>query len=253
MKKLNTPVTFEETLNIKNFTIEKDNNNLPLEYFEYELQGTLIHSGEHQYGHYYSLIYNKEKKNFYEFNDVNITEIDYDKGIKLSFGQFGDIKNAYMLIYKKKIKNPIIINHKPIDENLKSILEKNNNVDKIETNEGKIYYVYENEKDVIKNNIKFNIGIKNIIIKNDKSESELIQYDDALNLLTKEKSNSYESKPFIDKILLENIKLKNDSKFYNEDFINFINEITVQISNEIIKGEKIDKYINALKILMTLL
>ena len=249
MKKLNTPVTFEETLNIKNFTIEKDNNNLPLEYFEYELQGTLIHSGEHQYGHYYSLIYNKEKKNFYEFNDVNITEIDYDKGIKLSFGQFGDIKNAYMLIYKKKIKNPIIINHKPIDENLKSILEKNNNVDKIETNEGKIYYVYENEKDVIKNNIKFNIGIKNIIIKNDKSESELIQYDDALNLLTKENSNSYESKPFIDKILLENIKLKNDSKFYNEDFINFINEITVQIANEIIKGEKIDKYINALKLL----
>ena len=249
MQKLNTPVIFEETLNIKNYTVDRDNNNIPLEYFDYELQGTLIHSGEHQYGHYYSLVYNKGENIFYEFNDMNISEIDYNTGMNLSFGQIGNSNNAYMLIYAKKNKNPIIINNKKIDEKMQKKLEENNNMDKIEM-DGKIYYIYENEKEVIKKNMNLNSEVKNIIIKGDKSEAELIKYNDALNILSKENVNLYDTKPFIDKILSENIRLKNDANFYTEQFTIFINEITNQISNEIIiddTKQKIIKYLPALK------
>ena len=254
MEKLNSPLTFEENLNIKNYTVDKDNEDIPLDYFDYELKGALIHTGEHEYGHYYTLIYNKKEKKFCEFNDMNINNIDFDKGKELATGTIGEKTNAYMLIYEKKNKNPVIINNKNIDENIKKILEEKNDLDKIESTNGKIYYVYENEKEAIKKNINNNndINIKDIIIKNDKSQAELVTYDEALNILIKENEDSYETKPFIKKIISENIKLKNDANFYIYAFTSFINKISQEIKNEIMTDEtkqKIIKYTPILKIL----
>ena len=252
MEKLNTPVKFEETLNIKNYTVNKDNDNIPLEYFDYELQGALIHSGQHQYGHYYSLIYNKQEKNFYEFNDIDVRRMELNKGMELAFGSYGDNKNAYMLIYTKKIKKPIIINNKSIDDNIQKIIEEKNNLDKIEGDDGKIYYLYENEKEAFEKNINMDNEIKNIIIKNDKSQAELISYDKGLNSLIEENKNSYETKPFINEILTNNIKLINDNNFYMEQFTSFIKTIIELIKKEITNDEtkqKLITYIPILKIL----
>ena len=252
MDKLNTGIPFEDILNIKQYTVDKDNNDIPLDYFDYELKGALIHSGEQQYGHYYSLVYNKEKNTFYEFNDMSIKEIDYDEGMTLAIGTFGNFHNAYMLIYEKKIKKPIIINYKKLDENMIKTLEENNNKDKIENINGKTYYLFNDDKDVIKRNFNSNDNLKNIIIKNDKSEAELIKYEDALNLIIKENNNAFETQPFINKIFIENIKLKNDYNFYSYKFTSFINKISEKIKQEIINDktkQKIMTYIPTLKLL----
>ena len=253
MEKLNTPVTFEETLNLKKYTVDKDNENIPLENYEYELQGALIHSGQQQYGHYYSLVYDKNEKMFYEFNDTDIYKIDFDKGKDIAFGKIGQINNAYMLIYKKKIKKNIIINNKKLDENILKILdEKNNNLESINTIDGKNYYVFDNDKEVNKKNILEKNERKNIIIKNDKIEAELIKYEDALNKLIEENEKSIETQLFINEILSENIKLKNDNNFYFSQFTNFIYNTSEKIKNEIINEQtkqKIITYIPTLKLL----
>ena len=118
-------------------------------------------------------------------------------------------------------------------------------MDKIESTNGKIYYVYENEKEAIKKNINNNndINIKDIIIKNDKSQAELVKYDEALNILIKENEDSYETKPFIKKIISENIKLKNDANFYIYAFTSFINKISQKKKNEIMTDETKQKII----------
>ena len=65
-----------------------------------------------------------------------------------------------MLIYKKKIKNPFIINNKNIDENIERITKENNNLDKIESTDENAYYPHENDKDAVKKNINKINGIK---------------------------------------------------------------------------------------------
>ena len=57
MEKINTHITFEKTLNIKRYTVNKENPEIPSEYYDYDLQGILIHSGTAQYGHYYSIVW----------------------------------------------------------------------------------------------------------------------------------------------------------------------------------------------------
>ncbi len=50
----------------------------PKDYFEYKLKGILIHMGEADSGHYYSLIKNRDEKSsqWYEFNDTIVTNFD---------------------------------------------------------------------------------------------------------------------------------------------------------------------------------
>jgi hypothetical protein len=51
-------------------------------------------------------------------------------------------------------------------------------------------------------------------------------------------------------ILIQNIKICNDKKFYTEEFISFIKDITSIIKEEIINdksGNKINEYIDELK------
>ena len=43
-------------MNIKQFIVDKNNSDIPSNYYNYDLQGIIIHFGTAQYGHYYSLI-----------------------------------------------------------------------------------------------------------------------------------------------------------------------------------------------------
>ena len=265
MEKINTPIHFEESFNIKNYTLYKDNNDIPREYFEYKLQGLIIHKGTAQYGHYYSVIYSEEKDKagkWYKFNDTSVTEINYDQFVNEAIGnnlesEYGS--SAYMLIYQKNEKKPVIINSKGIDENIKKILDENKEkeLEKIDLPEGKTYYIYENEKEAVEKNINYNNKDnknidKNIIIKSKEIEGKLVTYEEALDSLQKYNNESKDKKPFINTILLENIKLNNDKKFYHRGFTKFISQISEYMKNEILNDKtnnKINEYIPFLKII----
>ena len=271
MEKMNSYITFEKELNIKKYTIDKNNENIPLEYFDYDLQGVLIHSGTAQYGHYYSFIANENKDKekdktdiWFKFNDSKVTKVNYDNITSDAFGnnsqhQYGS--SAYMLIYQKTVKKPVIINSKKIDDNsnLNKILEekKSDNIDKIEIDKDKIYYIYENEKEAVEKNTNVNMlkdeeeSInKNIIIKNGSIEANLVSYKEALYSLIKENNEEKQKKPFVKNILLENVKICNDKKFYTKSFSKFIKEEVELIKDQIYKdntGKKINEYIPVLK------
>ena len=266
MEKINSYITFDKSLNIKKYTVNKDNDSIPLEYYDYDLQGVLIHSGTAQYGHYYSLISNGEKgedEKWFKFNDSTVTKINFDNIIDDAYGNNADNQygsSAYMLIYAKSVKKPVIINSKELDENLKKILEAkkdDSNIDIIDCDDGLKYYVYETEKEAVEKNVDFNIMEKeeqnidkNIIIKNSSIQANLVSYEQALNLLKIENLEEKEKKPFLNAILLENIKQCNDIKFYNKNFVKFLKNET-DLLKEIIfydlNNEKINEYIPILK------
>ena len=272
MEKVNSQVNFEKELNIKKYTVNKDNKDIPLEYFDYDLQGIIIHSGTAQYGHYYSLTSNdmkdKEKNSesvkkdkWFKFNDSTVTKVDYDSINYDAFGnsssdQYGS--SAYMLIYQKTVKKPVIINAKEInEENKKKISEEK--TEKVELEKDKIYYIYENEKDAVENNTDTNKLVdevdninKNIVLKNSSVEANLVSYQEALNSLIKENNENKGKKPFLYNILLENVKICNDKKFYTKSFVKFIKDETELIKKEIIydkTGQKINEYLPILKVI----
>ena len=263
MEKINSFIKFENQLNIKKYTLNKDNENMPSDYFDYELQGILIHSGTAQYGHYYSIIYSDKKDitgKWYKFNDTSVTEVNFDQVEQDAFGSLAQHEygsSAYMLIYQKKHKKPVVINCKEVEENIKKILDENKdkNMEKIELPEGKIYYVYENEKEAVEKNINYNKEEnqkinKNIIIKNGETEGNLVSYEEALELLEKKNDDPNIKKPFVNTIFLENIKLCNDKKFFTKGFTKFMEQISDYIKKEILEDKtntKINSYINILK------
>ena len=270
MEKINTQVTFEKSLNIKDYTLNKDNKDIPNDYYEYELQGVLIHSGTAQYGHYYSIIYiDKFGTNgkWIKFNDTNVSESSFDHvetdafgGVRHGENDYGS--SAYMLIYQKKNKKPVIINSKELDDNIKKILEekKEEKIEKIDS-EGKVFYIYENEKEAVENNIDFNINNneekkkiidKNIILKSSLTEANMITYEEALEMLQKKNNDPGIKKPFINRIYEENIKLCNDKKFFTKGFTKFMEEMTELLRKEIIEDQtnnKINEYIEIIKII----
>ena len=263
MEKMNNLITFEDKLNIKKYTINKDNNEIPSDYYDYELQGILIHSGTAQYGHYYSVIYSEDKEpsgKWYKFNDTSVTESSFEQVETDAFGNNNMNNNygssAYMLIYQKKNKKPVIINNKTISENIKKILEENKekNMEKIDTPEGKVYYIYENEVEAIEKNINYNKDEnknidKNIIIKNSEIEANLVTYEEDLDSLKKLNSEK-DKKPFINTIFLENIRLCNDKKFFTKGFTKFMLKVSEYLKKEILDDKtntKINTYIPVLK------
>ena len=87
----------------------------PKEYTNYELNGVVIHMGEANSGHYYSYIKNREKDDWFEFNDRHVSKFrpeDLDeaafggkaRGRRRRFAGSSGNKtyNAYMLIYERK-------------------------------------------------------------------------------------------------------------------------------------------------------
>ena len=265
MVKINNYISFEKTLNIKNYTVNNKNSELPPEYFDYDLKGIIIHSGTAQYGHYYSAISRENEDtndSWIKFNDSSVTYVNYNDILSDAFGKSDQNQysgsSAYMLVYQKRIKKPVIINCKELDDNIKTIIEekKEENLEKIELDNGVAFYIYETEKDAIEKNIDININSKenelnkNIIIKNGLIQAKLVSYNEAINSLIKENENKTEEKPFLNKILLENIRICNDKKFYTKTFSEFIKEETKIIKEEIIHdktGQKIIEYIPILK------
>ena len=259
MVKINSLIKFDKILNIKEYTINNKNKDDPL-YYDYELQGIIIHSGTAQFGHYYSIISNEEKGgfgNWLKFNDSIVSKVKYDDILAEAFGnnydnnQYGS--SAYMLIYKKVIKNPVIINVKSLDESNKKIIEKEKRK-KINKLGDILYSIYENEDIAIKRNKDINKienkESKNIILKNNFIEAKLVSFEEGVNLLINENNLDKEKKPFLKSILLENIKINNDIKFYNEFFTSFIKQEILLIKDIIISdktGNKINEYTPILK------
>ena len=264
MEKINKFVSFEKTINIKDYTVNKDNKDIPLDYFEYELQGVLIHSGTAQFGHYYSYIYSEDNKNkgqWYKFNDQVVTQIDYDKIQTEAYGsncqhEYGS--SAYMLIYTKKIKKPVIVNCRELRPIFKNVFKDfhEGDVNKLLVKDEPFYYVYETATEAIEQNIKENVPnnklIKKIVIKKDQIEADLVTYEEAVENLIKKNNDENEPKPFKNNILIENIKLNNDKKFFGSGFIKYMKSVTQIIKNEIYEDKENQKINNYLPILKTI-
>jgi hypothetical protein len=87
---------------------------------QYELKGIIIHSGHAESGHYYSLI-RDESNSWFKFDDSRITAFnssdipeecyggrhEYDDNN--SFDSGSRSKNAYMLVYDKVRKKPMML------------------------------------------------------------------------------------------------------------------------------------------------
>ena len=255
MEKINDEVSFERKINIKKYTVNKNNKNIDNEQFEYDFIGVIIHGGTAQYGHYYSIIMSqdgKDENKFLKFNDTSVTEISRDAlDNEIKYSNNRDYNpSPYMLLYKKKIKNPVLLNIREINDN--NILDslKDDNIINIKEKEIN-YEVYKDEKDAIeKNNMNDNID-KEIILKENKLIGHLISYDDALKYINKINENiNEENIPFKSIIFEENIKFCNDKKIYSSSFAYFINRITKIILDEIEKDNNIsDKYIPIIKLI----
>ena len=100
----------------------------PKEYYQYELVGTVVHSGTADSGHYYSYIKEQEvlrkeegREKWYEFNDIWVRDFDEAEipsecfgGEEQAFSQgqlWGQqqqrmmkFRNAYILFYKRKLE-----------------------------------------------------------------------------------------------------------------------------------------------------
>ena len=87
MVKINKHIILEKIMNIKQFIVDKNNSDIPSEYYDYDLQGILIDA--------------------------------YGRNERAYIGS-----SAYMLIYQKRNKKPVIINAKELDDKINKILEE---------------------------------------------------------------------------------------------------------------------------------
>lgn len=66
----------------------------------YHLHAILVHDGSAESGHYYSFVFDREKKQWFKFNDHLVSPVDEEQVMKESEGgQLNSHKVAYMLIY----------------------------------------------------------------------------------------------------------------------------------------------------------
>ena len=231
MEKINDEINFEPKLNIKKYTVDKNNKNLDTEKYEYEYIGVIVHSGTAQSGHYYSIIKTNIENKIYKFNDTSVTEISYDNLQKEIVSDGRDYcPSAYMLLFQKKIKNPVIVNIREINDNTNMLnLLKDEKASSIQDN-GINYDVYKDEKEAIEKNINNEINNKEIILRDNKIIGHLISYDNADNYIDIINTNKKEENiPFKSMILEENIKLCNDRKIFSYAFEDFIVQITKMI------------------------
>ena len=153
MVKIKDKVSFETNLNIKDYTFDPKDDDKK---YEYELTGIIVHVGIAQAGHYYTFIKSQDKKNknvWFKFNDMTVTQTTFDNIMKdLDYNTYNNyIPSPYMLIYEKKVKNPIFINVEEIhDINVINSLEKEN-INDIAVNEVKSE-VYKDENEALEKN-----------------------------------------------------------------------------------------------------
>ena len=119
--KLNDYFPFPTELDMFPYTQEYNPNNNTDKKILYDLIGVVIHMGNSERGHYYSLIKEQSSQKWYEFNDKEVTPFDLKDLEKEAFGGKEEAmnrkgfvdkhNNAYMLIYSVRDKNEPIVNH----------------------------------------------------------------------------------------------------------------------------------------------
>ena len=100
-KKLEDRFEFGADLDLKQYCSEQLSRGAANEYFQFELQGVVVHIGKADKGHYISLV--KGEEGWIEFNDSLASQLG-SSGFEKAFGG-GRKKNqpcAYLLIYKRK-------------------------------------------------------------------------------------------------------------------------------------------------------
>ena len=256
MEKINDEISFNSVLNIKKYTVDKNNYDVDQEKYEYELIGIIVHSGTAQYGHYYSVIFSQDNKNenkVFKFNDISVNETTYE-GVKSDFIDNSEHReynrSPYMLLYRKKIKNPVLVNIREIkdNENILNLLKDDKNIN-IKDNEID-YEVYKDEKEAIEKNKNNENNNKEIILKDNKLIGHLISYDEAIKYMNKiNEGIKDENIPFKSMILEENIKFCNDKKIYSSAFLCFIDTIVFEL-NYIYKDNTFEeKYTPVIKLI----
>lgn len=92
--KLNKKYVFYDKLEFKDFTIDKIEN-------LYNLQAVVVHSGNIDFGHYYSFIKTNQSLNkWHKFDDNLVVECDENEVFSRGFGGNGN-ESAYILVYVK--------------------------------------------------------------------------------------------------------------------------------------------------------
>ena len=152
---------------------------------------------------------------------------------------------------KKKIKYPVLMNIRDIDEkdNMIKLLkdDKKNNINYNGVN----YEICKDEKEAIEKNKSNEKNDKEIILKDNKLIAHLISYEEALNYNKKINENRKEEEiPFKSMIIDENIKFYNDKKMFSLSFLHFINKISNEIKNMIEKDNSLsENYLPICKII----
>lgn len=85
----------------------------------YDLRCVMYHSGNLEYGHYYSICYNTIKNGWYKYNDDKVEEINEN-----------DIshKDAYVLFYRKRGLENFLDMEKAYQANYKDYTDKIKNI-----------------------------------------------------------------------------------------------------------------------------
>jgi len=105
----------------------------PVEFYDYDLTGVIVHTGSTDSGHYYSFIKDPESGNWFCFNDRNVSPFDPQYLPEEAYGGIdtsGKFKmnngmaafrpnNAYMLFYQRR-QPPVPPVEKPIPLHIKS-------------------------------------------------------------------------------------------------------------------------------------
>ena len=105
--KINKYIEFNEILDMSNFApdVEPEKAIKDPKYYEFKLKGLIIHEGNADYGHYYSLI--KTSNAWYEFNDKIIKLFDPVELKERAYGNLGEKQSskgsAYVLLYQREV------------------------------------------------------------------------------------------------------------------------------------------------------
>lgn len=126
-EKINSRLEFPHDLDLKRFTKRgleaTEEDPIDPEEFSYELVGIVVHTGTADSGHYYSYCRQRrpdgtsDPQKWIELNDSLVKSFDRDKIEGECFGgvyeddsnwaRFENNKNAYMLVYERKLKTPL--------------------------------------------------------------------------------------------------------------------------------------------------
>jgi len=121
--KINQLCEFPERLNLEPYTKEglerrsKDPNAPLLEKgYEYELKGVLVHTGTTESGHYYSFIQDRERDNWFWFNDSKVQGFSKEMIPQECFGgQLTSQMSAYQRHAPMKVNNAYMLFYEQID------------------------------------------------------------------------------------------------------------------------------------------